>query len=803
MNELLSTIIEISTYSIVIYCMIMIFKKCLGKRVSVTVNYLVWGLLIIRLLVPVTMQSDIKLFTIPADVSSEALPAIINNNTNNGTAFTPNINVLNTANQNNVSAINNTPVTNQRAKAAETLQPAAQRITIPWQNIVIYIWLWGVLISILYVLQFRIRLMRKIRKSIRFTNPALKGLVDEYKSKLNIKAGIDVIVQSHLTSPCILASLKPKLIFPASSLSELDDLQIELAVKHELMHYKRRDHIVCLLMIILRCVYWFNPVVWLAQKQIQSDMETACDHSVINGLGINDKLQYASAILGIAGRKNQMVLGMALDNNKRIAERRIRGMAAKSKTGIGMRLVSLVVVLLIGFTCFTTACQPNPEKPAVVNKNDSIVSKIESNDNSNPEEIKLNSETWTESYTLQDIANININAEVVSPSKPLPVAELSFKPFLSKDIENIATAVFDAPKFYAETDYPAAKEDIQATIIEQKRYLAEETEEFMKNKIQNDINYYEDLYNQIPDNYTPKTVPVEFKKVEYEPNSDDIHLTIKSNNNFWSLNAYKTSNNFCRMEIMQMTGYNSRGWYNNISISTINALNTTEEQAVEQAKKIAKDIGCDLTFALAHGADTPTLNSKFAWAIEFTREINGIQTTFDGQEIGGDISKDYAEAPIPYEILTVYIDDDGFAGLKWSTPMEVKQIVSDNTKILPFDDTKETIKTQLTRVLAQDIENAKKYDEITGVNVDVTNATLGLMRIKDKDNKYLLVPVWDIYLNTQYVRTEEAEKEAREVKGEDYSNPYAKYGEPLKPGMYSRITINAIDGSVIQRDLGH
>ena len=53
---------------------------------------------------------------------------------------------------------------------------------------------------------------------------------------------------------------------------------------HELQHYKHKDLLFNVIMNIAGIVYWFNPFVWLAIKEIRTDREIACDTSVLQML---------------------------------------------------------------------------------------------------------------------------------------------------------------------------------------------------------------------------------------------------------------------------------------------------------------------------------------------------------------------------------------------------------------------------------------------------------------------------------------------------------------------------------------
>lgn len=58
-------LLEITIYSAILYVAILLFKKVFHKHISAILNYAIWGLLILRLLIPVTIDSGLHFFIIP------------------------------------------------------------------------------------------------------------------------------------------------------------------------------------------------------------------------------------------------------------------------------------------------------------------------------------------------------------------------------------------------------------------------------------------------------------------------------------------------------------------------------------------------------------------------------------------------------------------------------------------------------------------------------------------------------------------------------------------------------------------
>lgn len=73
---------------------------------------------------------------------------------------------------------------------------------------------------------------------------------------------------------------------------------------HERVHIARKDHLVKLLFWGAVCLHWFNPLVWLSFKLMESDMEMSCDETVLKRLGEEVKQEYSRALLSLSCAKS-------------------------------------------------------------------------------------------------------------------------------------------------------------------------------------------------------------------------------------------------------------------------------------------------------------------------------------------------------------------------------------------------------------------------------------------------------------------------------------------------------------------
>ena len=93
-----------------------------------------------------------------------------------------------------------------------------------------------------------------------------------------------------MSSPCITGWKETKIFLPKVSFS---NKEIELLLKHELYHYKKRDIIYNFLIAIFWGIHWFNPIIWIFTAQIYNFGEVACDQFVLNGTSKEVRELYA------------------------------------------------------------------------------------------------------------------------------------------------------------------------------------------------------------------------------------------------------------------------------------------------------------------------------------------------------------------------------------------------------------------------------------------------------------------------------------------------------------------------------
>ena len=106
--------------------------------------------------------------------------------------------------------------------------------------------------------------------------------------------GVPVRTCAGLRMPAVAAG--PMILLPASA-AEWPDERLEMVLRHELAHVRRRDLLWRLAGTLACCLYWFHPLAWWAAAQQRKDSEMSCDEQVLSNCSSE---QYATGLVAVA-----------------------------------------------------------------------------------------------------------------------------------------------------------------------------------------------------------------------------------------------------------------------------------------------------------------------------------------------------------------------------------------------------------------------------------------------------------------------------------------------------------------------
>jgi bla regulator protein BlaR1 len=144
------------------------------------------------------------------------------------------------------------------------------------------------------------RLHQMKQDSVPCLDNEIAAIFSGCKTELKISRCISLYQSDQASTPMSFGIVHPCIILPATIRQNMSESEIRYILLHELQHYKSKDiyfnYAICLSAII----YWFNPFVWFAIKQVRIDREVACDASVLRILGETSYMAYGNTIIHFA-----------------------------------------------------------------------------------------------------------------------------------------------------------------------------------------------------------------------------------------------------------------------------------------------------------------------------------------------------------------------------------------------------------------------------------------------------------------------------------------------------------------------
>lgn len=351
MKATVDALVQVALYSAAITAGILLFRFIFKNRISPKLQYLMWWLLILRLIIPVTPDIGIHLGlqSIPQEQAVQAAPSATAPVLDVAPASVPNT-------QPSYESV--TPAVQPDTDVAPSQHVNPTKST-DWYSIVFVVWLLGAIGFLGWLIFVKLRYYESLQHLMASGPKEVYELYDRCCKELGVKP-LPLWIVNKSMSPGIAFFGEPVLLVPLSLCG--DESRLRFALLHELTHKKRGDHYMTLLLNILRAVYWFDPVVHFAFSELRSDMESACDSDVLAYIGHEQKRGYLTVILDMFSYDTEPILGMSQIRSKRMAKRRMKGAFMKSRTSPAFRAITLCIALIMSLCCFTTACQSTPEK---------------------------------------------------------------------------------------------------------------------------------------------------------------------------------------------------------------------------------------------------------------------------------------------------------------------------------------------------------------------------------------------------------------------------------------------------------
>ena len=206
------------------------------------------------------------------------------------------------------------------------------------------------------------------------------------------------------------------------------------------------------------------------------------------------------------------------------------------------------------------------------------------------------------------------------------------------------------------------------------------------------------------------------------------------------------------------------------------ALDFLEAAGIDTSNLLVSDIS---VLAKRSTSDSTLYEGIWGYCVHLSHGVGSVPQTLAGNtiiyepETENSSGKNTGKVPYSYETLKLYVTNEGVQKLEWNNPMVMGDVLTDRVSLKPFNEILEIICEHIGYAY-EGLLMGEKPDS----QVEIGKITFGLMRIQnpDDENQFTLIPVWDVFQkNTDTGLVEDV----------------------------SLITINAMDGSIIDRGAGY
>ena len=318
---------------------LLVLRQVFRKRISRRVQYALWGLVLVRLLVPANLPAaDFSVLSVsePARVQMEerleeepvyVLP--VSTQEIARSSARPNVILPMEGRYSEVTQAEGQPAV--LTKYAFTLEEALGLV-----------WAAGMGCMGLWLAVSNLRFWHMLRKKrIPMELPECRYPV--------------YLVEEGLVSPCLFGLFRPAVYLTPAAMESGEGLRHVLA--HEETHGRHGDPLWSLLRSVCLAVYWFDPLVWWAAAAAREDCELACDESALRRLGEGERIPYGQTLLRLIPLQRSaghvMLTATTMTSDKKRMKERIMRISENLKMKTAALCAALAVTAAVCAVTFT------------------------------------------------------------------------------------------------------------------------------------------------------------------------------------------------------------------------------------------------------------------------------------------------------------------------------------------------------------------------------------------------------------------------------------------------------------------
>ncbi|MFB6433366.1 M56 family metallopeptidase [Bacillus thuringiensis] len=332
-------LIETSLMASILVGFILCIKILFRNKLTPRWQYMLWIVLMVRLLLPWSPDSSYSIYSLLSYRSS--VSEVIPKN------MPATENIVNIESDRKVELESN-PKMVTKTSEPEVEVSSEQQTTFSLYKIALYVWLAGVIVLAYITFRTNRRLYSYIKKQPDITNEQVVTVFNRCKQSMKIKKAVSLRLAGKIASPTVFSFFRPKVLLSKKHMKVLNEQQLQYVFYHELAHIKRNDVAVNWIMYSLILLNWFNPILWYAYFCMREDQELACDAYALTFIDKEEQIAYGHTIITLLEHYSYQVPSLAnLSRNKRTLKRRIVMIKKFQKKSYRLSLLGIIAIVAI------------------------------------------------------------------------------------------------------------------------------------------------------------------------------------------------------------------------------------------------------------------------------------------------------------------------------------------------------------------------------------------------------------------------------------------------------------------------
>lgn len=332
-------LIETSLMASILVGFILCIKILFRNKLTPRWQYMLWIVLMIRLLLPWSPDSSYSIYSLLSYRSSvsEVIPKNMPSTES----------MMNIESDRKVELESHAETVTKNGKP-EVKVSTEQQTTFSLYKLALYVWLAGVIILAVITFITNRRLYSYIMKQPDITGEQVITVFNRCKQSMKMKKAVSLRLAGKIASPTVFSFFRPKVLLSKKHMKVLNEQQLQYVFYHELAHIKRNDVAVNWIMYSLILLNWFNPILWYAYFCMREDQELACDAYALTFIDKEEQIAYGHTIITLLEHYSYQAPSLAsLSRNKRTLKRRIVMIKKFQNKSYRLSLLGVIVIVAI------------------------------------------------------------------------------------------------------------------------------------------------------------------------------------------------------------------------------------------------------------------------------------------------------------------------------------------------------------------------------------------------------------------------------------------------------------------------